>query len=67
MKVEPLELKKYLEEIGKEAKEHELRFSEYMEAEYQESDLDRGIKIVKNYMEMLSSDEEYEKYIQEDY
>lgn len=67
MKVKPLELKKYLEAIGKEAKENEIIYSDYMEAEYQESDLNRGIKIVKNYMEMLSQDEEYEQYEKEDY
>lgn len=48
-------------EVGKDSKERELMYSDYMEREYQEPDLDRGIALLKMYLHELLIDEQMEQ------
>lgn len=59
-------IKNLATECGKVDKDEELRTSEYMEPEYQESDLARGAKLIKNILEyVVECEESQENEIEE--
>lgn len=50
-------LKELALELGKEDKERELKYSDYMEPEYQEPDLNRGVAIIEGMLQRLIIEE----------